>query len=240
MPEFDAYSKHYEKTIDGAISYIGKSQQFFTVAKADYLSELFLSRFGSEREIEVLDIGCGNGSIHPFLLERCPLIRLRGVDVASTSVESARLTYPQVQYDVYDGAKLPYATGQFDAAYTICVMHHVPPSEWATFMSEMCRVVRPGGLVSVIEHNPFNPLTQLLVNTCPYDQNAKLLRSSQLTKFMRNAGLDEIQNRFIQFTPFEGNFFKRFDRFMGWLPLGAQYLTTARVRADRNQSCLGQ
>jgi ubiquinone/menaquinone biosynthesis C-methylase UbiE len=233
MPEFDAYHRHYEQTIDRAISYIGKPQQFFTIVKADYLSELFLRRFGSEREIKVLDIGCGNARIHPFLLERCPHLRLRGIDVASTSVEAARQAHPQVQYDVYDGTKLPYNTGQFDAAYTICVMHHVSPSQWPAFIADMCRVVRPGGMVSVIEHNPFNPLTRLLVNTCPYDQNANLLRASQLSKFMRNAGLKEIERRFIQFTPFEGHFFKRFDRFMGWLPLGAQYLTTARVPADR-------
>jgi ubiquinone/menaquinone biosynthesis C-methylase UbiE len=234
MPEFDAYQKNYVQTINSAISYIGKSQQFFTIAKADYLSELFLSGFGSEQEFNVLDVGCGDGSIHPFLLERCPHLRLRGIDVASTSIEAARHAYPQVQYDVYDGAKLPYATGQFDAAFTICVMHHVPPSKWTAFMAEMRRVVRLGGIVSVIEHNPFNPLTQLLVNTCPIDRNAKLLRSAQLSKFMRNAGLDEIESRYIQFTPFEGDFFKRFDRCMGWLPLGAQYLTTGRVRADRS------
>src|SRR5262245_56441679 len=103
MAEFDAYHKDYEKSIDGAISYIGKPQRFFTIVKADYLSELFLSRFGSEREFEVLDVGCGKGDIHPFLLERCLHIRLCGIDVASSSIDSARQSCPQVRYDVYDG-----------------------------------------------------------------------------------------------------------------------------------------
>jgi ubiquinone/menaquinone biosynthesis C-methylase UbiE len=228
MAEFDAYSESYEQTIDGAIGYLGKSQQFFTIAKADYLSELIADRFGAERKVEILDVGCGSGSIHPLLLERCPKLLLRGIDVASTSVEIARRAHPKVHYDVYDGAKLPYGTGHFDAAYTICVLHHVPPAERAVFMAEMRRVVRPGGMVGVIEHNPFNPLTQLLVNTCPFDRNAKLLRAAELKKLMRGAGLQEIKSRFIQFTPFAGSFFKRFDRWMGWLPFGAQYLTTAR------------
>ena len=185
----------------------------------------------------MLDIGCGNGSIHPFLLQRRPQLRLRGVDVASTSIESARQANPLVNYDVYDGTKLPYRTGQFDAAYTICVMHHVPPLAWKDFMAEMRRVVRPGGVVSVIEHNPFNPLTQLLVNTCPFDRNAKLLRSSRLRKVMRDAGLKDIQRRYIQFTPFDGSLFKRLDRWMGWFPLGAQYLTSARVGHDGQLAC---
>ena len=126
MPEFEAHQRHYERTIDDAIRYTGRPRQFFTIVKADYLSELFSNRFGSERDLDVLDVGCGNGSIHSFLLERCPYLRLRGIDVSSVSVETVRQANPQVQYDVYEGAKLPYDTGQFDAAFTICVMHHVP------------------------------------------------------------------------------------------------------------------
>lgn len=228
MAEFDAYQKDYQQTIDSAISYVGKPQEFFTVCKAEYLSELFAHHFGAEPQIDVIDIGCGTGAIHPFLLQRNPRIRLRGIDVAATSVDEARQAHPQVSYDIGEGIKLPYGS-QFDAAYTICVLHHVPPLDWAAFMAEMRRVVRPGGLVTVIEHNPFNPLTQVLVNTCPFDKNAKLLRSGQVAALMRGAGLVDIQRRFIQFTPFAGAFFKKFDRTMKWLPLGAQYLTAARV-----------
>lgn len=231
MPEFDAYQKDYKQTIDTAISWVGKPQEFFTACKAEYLSELFANHFGAKPQIDVIDIGCGNGAIHPFLLERSPRIRLRGIDVAASSVEEARQAYPRVTYDIGEGIKLPYGAAQFDAAYTICVMHHVPPSDWPDFMTEMRRVVRPGGLVAVIEHNPFNPLTQMLVNTCPIDQNAKLLRSGRVAALMRGAGLTDIKRHFIQFTPFAGDFFRKFDRSLKWLPLGAQYLTAARVPA---------
>jgi ubiquinone/menaquinone biosynthesis C-methylase UbiE len=229
MTEFDGYSQGYEQDINAAISHTGKPQEFFTRVKADYLSELFARNFGANSKDEILDVGCGNGSIHPMLLDRHPGLRLTGIDVASTFLETATRQHPQVRYDVYDGVKLPYPTARFDAAYTICVMHHVAPTEWSSFLSEMSRVVRPGGLVSVIEHNPLNPLTRRLVNTCPFDKNAVLLRSSRLTKLMVDAGLREVACRFIQFTPFDGAFFKFFDRMMGWLPLGAQYLATGRV-----------
>jgi SAM-dependent methyltransferase len=229
MAEFDTYQKNYEESIDSKINYIGKPQQFFTICKAEYLSELFNRWFPPEQKIAALDVGCGNGSIHPFLLERCPRVQLHGVDVASVSIDDARRENPQVVYETYDGSTLPYNAGRFDVAFAICVMHHVPQSAWSSFLDEMRRVVRPKGLVCIIEHNPFNPLTQLLVNTCEFDKNAKLLRAGRLSGLMRRAGFADVKSRFIQFTPFEGGFFKRFDRNMGWLPLGAQYLVTAQV-----------
>jgi SAM-dependent methyltransferase len=226
MTEFDSYQRRYEETIDEAIGYTGKPQSFFTQVKAEYLSELFERKFDRDSRIEVLDIGCGNGTIHPMLLERNPGIRLCGVDVASTFIENARETNPQVQYEIYDGGRMPYSDARFDVAFTICVMHHVPPIKWPAFLDEMRRVVRPGGLISIIEHNPLNPLTRRLVDTCPFDQNAVLLRPSKLGALVRQAGFTNVGTQFIQFTPFGGPMFKRFDRLMGWLPLGAQYIVS--------------
>ena len=162
------------------------------------------------------------------MLECSPELRLTGIDVAVATIEQARAEHRQVNYDVYDGARLPYADGAFDTAYTICVMHHVPPRQWRVFMEEMRRVVRLGGLVAVIEHNPLNPLTSWLVSACPFDRNAVLLRASKLKGLMRDVGFGEIYHRYILFTPFDAHPFKRLDRALGWLPLGAQYLAVGR------------
>ena len=108
-------------------------------------------------------------------------------------------------------------------------MHHVPPANWASFLTEMTRVVRPGGLVAIVEHNPINPLTQWIVRSCPFDENAVLLRSGRLARLFRGAGLIELDRRFIIFTPFSGGFFRQLDESLRWLPLGAQYCMAARV-----------
>jgi ubiquinone/menaquinone biosynthesis C-methylase UbiE len=229
MTEFDRYQDGYEKGINDAIRFSGKPQDFFTQVKADYLSDLFAAHFGEEMTAEVLDIGCGSGAIHPLLLERRPHLRLTGVDVASAFIDIARTNHPQVHYDVFDGSHLPYPNGRFAAAFAICVLHHVPPAEWPTFLAEMRRVVRPGGIVCVVEHNPYNPLTAWIVRTCEFDRNAILLRSSKLTRLMAEAGLADVKRRYIEFSPFGGAVFKRIDRVLGWLPLGAQYIASAVV-----------
>jgi SAM-dependent methyltransferase len=120
--------------------------------------------------------------------------------------------------------------GAFDAAVTVTVVHHVPPAQWSAFLGEMSRVVRPGGVVAVFEHNPYNPLTLCVVRTCPLDRNAVLLSSWRLCGLLRAIGLQDVQSRYILSTPFEWRLFRLFDKAIGWLPLGAQYYATGRVR----------
>lgn len=71
-------------------------------------------------------MGCGHGLIHPYLLANNKKLQLSGVDVASSVIDIALTTNPNVAYQTYDGSTLPYAENTFDVAYAICVMHHVP------------------------------------------------------------------------------------------------------------------
>ena len=86
--------------------------------------------------------------------------------------------HPEVGGETYVGETLPYESSAFDLSIAICVLHHVPPTQWVGFLCEMRWVVRPGGLVCLIEHNPLNPLTKLVVALCEFDRDAVLLRRS--------------------------------------------------------------
>ena len=231
MTEFDKYRDVYETEIDKALRFSGKSHDFFTKVKADNLARLFAKHFHGAVGTKVLDVGCGNGTIHPLLLAHNPSFHLSGIDVAGEVIADARRSHPNISYDMYDGRLLPYSDAYFDAAFTICVMHHVPPSAWATFLTEMRRVVRPGGLLAVVEHNPANPLTRRIVNNCPLDKNAVLLRSGQLKAMLSEAGLQNVSVQFILFTPFDNAFFRFLDRALESVPLGAQYMTVGSVPA---------
>jgi SAM-dependent methyltransferase len=207
--------------------------------KADYLLELLRAArtnraadTDARSPLRVLDIGCGHGYIHGYLTGSDVHLKLSAIDIAATVVEEARRQNPSVGYAVYGGEKLPYADRSFDVAYTITVMHHVPPPQWPAFVLEMRRVVRPGGMIVVFEHNPINPLTQWIVRTCPIDENAVLLGSRHLARLIGAAGFVDIRRCYILFTPVDRSWARRFDKHLGWLPLGAQYFVAARTSSS--------
>jgi ubiquinone/menaquinone biosynthesis C-methylase UbiE len=108
-------------------------------------------------------------------------------------------------------------------------MHHVPPEQWPAFMKEAARVVRPGGQVIVIEHNPLNPATVWAVKRAPMDENAVLLGAGKVRGLMAQAGLRAQATRYFLFTPFSGSLFRKIDGLLGAVPLGTQYMIGGSV-----------
>lgn len=224
--EFDTYKTSYRDAVNGSLQFTGLDVDFFTRVKADYLLSLLEENFELVSELCVLDIGCGVGNYHRILKHRVG--SLTGVDVAAECVAQASSENPDVKYDAYDGSRLPYADGSFDAAFTICVMHHVPTGEWNRFVAEALRVLRPGGVFVVFEHNPLNPLTMRVVNRCPFDRDAVLLKPSRTVDLMREAGFTGIKRRHILTIPAANSFLRAVDQIFGALPLGAQYYVLGR------------
>ncbi|MBN8943042.1 MAG: class I SAM-dependent methyltransferase [Rhizobiales bacterium] len=222
---FDGYKDSYSEAVDSVVAFTGFSVDFFTRVKADYILDLTREELGNPGNLSVLDVGCGIGNYHPLLSPHFGT--LAGVDVSSACVDTARRRNPAVGYQVYDGERLPYDSASFDLAFTICVMHHVPPAKWRGFVGEMRRVLRPGGLALVFEHNPYNPLTRRAVNTCPFDADAVLLRSRTTKALLREAGFDGIRARYILSVPPTNRLLRRVDRGFGLLPFGGQYYVMA-------------
>ena len=217
---FDSYRGNYRDVVQSSIDFSGLPHSFFMRAKADLLRDLIARRLGPQKPV-MLDVGCGVGSFHPLL--RGMVGRLSGIDVSSASIAQARTDNGDVDYRAFDGKNFPFNDAGFDLVTAICVLHHVAPAEWAHFMNEMRRVVRPGGLVCVIEHNPLNPLTRLAVARCEFDRDAVLLGAGKAQKLMAAGGLREIDARYFLLLPWEAKLARRVEGALGNLPLGAQY-----------------
>jgi hypothetical protein len=110
-------------------------------------------------------------------------------------------------------------------------MHHVPPPSWDSFVAELLRVTRRDGVVLVFEHNPLNPLTRRAVRNCAFDDGAVLLGPKRVTAAFQRGGAEVVARRYILFTPFDGVRARDAERFVSWLPLGAQYVVAARPTA---------
>jgi len=219
--EFDAYRETYAQTVNESLVVPGLDVDFFTRVKADYLIDIITREIGDPKTARVLDIGCGVGVYHQNLRPRVG--SLSGVDVSVQSIDMAKTHNDGVDYSHYAGARLPYDDGSFDVAMTVCVMHHVPVPMWENFASEMARILRPGGMAVVFEHNPRNPLTMRIVNRCPFDADAVLLKPAKTKSLLSGAGFDAVRARHILSVPPAGKALRLIDGLFSPLHLGAQY-----------------
>jgi SAM-dependent methyltransferase len=220
--EFDQFSDGYEATVEQSVSFSGLKHDFFLAAKSRLLAKLFAERFADPHAISILDLGCGVGLFHPWLQ---PLVgRITGADPSGESIERARVANPTVTYAVEDGRAMSFADDSFDVALAVTALHHVPPADWTGFVAEMRRVVRPGGLVVIIEHNPWNPLTRLAVARCELDRDAVLLSAGRATTLLKQAGCRKLADRHFLLLPSESGIARKLESCAASLPLGAQYL----------------
>ncbi len=223
--EFDSYARTYSERVNQALAFSGFKLDYFTKVKTNYVLDIVGKAFS--READLLDVGCGIGNCHAALR---PFVHtLTGVDVSAASIEVARASHANVRYEAYDGLSLPFNDQDFDAAVAICVFHHVPSAGRIALAREILRVLRPGGLFAIFEHNPRNPITMRVVSKCEFDQDAVLLASSEAEYLLRDAGFDDVTSQHILSIPTWNKFSRRVDLALGALRLGAQYFTVGLV-----------
>jgi SAM-dependent methyltransferase len=223
---FDAYDATYEGVVQDSIAFSGLSHDFFVRAKVTLLAELFARHFGSRRP-SLLDVGCGIGVMHALLRDVAG--PLAGTDPSAAALARARREHPDVDYRPQDGQALPWPDAAFDVTLAVCVFHHVPLAHRDALLREMRRVTKPGGLVVIIEHNPWNPLTRLAVARCPFDHDAQLLRAGEGRDLLTRAGLGDVRSRHFLVFPRATRWTGVVERWLGSVPVGAQYAASGVV-----------
>lgn len=185
------------------------------------LAHAFIAFTGSVPGENILDVGCGTGSMTEALAERGDHASIVGIDVSEPYVAFARAHNkdPRITFDVGDATALPYATGQFDRAVCQLVLMFLPDPSPA--VAEMRRVVRPGGTIAACTWDAFGgqPHLRMLWDTASalgFDRSRSLFRplntAGEMAAMWREAGLRDVVEDTIT-TRFE---FANFDDY--WTP----------------------
>jgi len=101
----------------------------------------------------VLEVGCGMGTMAMHWARNGARITACDLNPVAVAQTSQRFRVFDIRGRVLqaDGGNLPFATARFDYAYSWGVLHHSP--DLATSLSELVRVVRPGGGFGVMLYN---------------------------------------------------------------------------------------
>jgi ubiquinone/menaquinone biosynthesis C-methylase UbiE len=226
LPTYDEFRDRYVDDLDAAVGFSGKDHAFFTRRKATELLELAERHVAAAHTLNVLDVGCGIGLTDAFLAGR--VARLTGVDVGPGVLERAAARNPDVHYELSDGENLPFGDGIFDVTFCASVVQVLPPERRVVFLDELRRVTSDRGMVVVFEHNPYNPLTRVVVRRFSHGHDVHMLPARQLVDLAERAGLAVLERAHILLLPSESRAAQTLERRLERLPLGAQYVVAAR------------
>ena len=137
----DAYMHDY----DGALT-----AQVIAGRTADVHGAFFLPYLRAG--MDVLDCGCGPGSISVGLAAAVAPGSVTGIDLEESQLAMARETasglgLANVTFENADARNLPYEDAQFDAVFSHAMLEHLPDP--VLVLAEMRRVLKPGGLVAI-------------------------------------------------------------------------------------------
>jgi SAM-dependent methyltransferase len=229
-PEFDDFSESYEQLATHPLRdrFASGGSEFFHVRKRDLIRAYFRHRQTDTGKLAYLDLGCGKGELASLL--RNDFARVAGCDPSAGMLKAGELVTKGIETRVQDDpGQIPFEGAEFDFVTAVCVFHHVPPLARAALVRESRRVLKPGGTLAIIEHNPYNPITRLLVSRIPVDADAILLRPAETRRLFREAGLTIDDQQYFLYFP--ASLYRRLsplESALAKVPLGGQYAVFGR------------
>ncbi|MGI8428670.1 MAG: class I SAM-dependent methyltransferase [Solirubrobacteraceae bacterium] len=107
-----------------------------------------LTRVGS-----ALDFGCGSGRVLPHLAALAPDALCSGCDVDSDAINWASRHRPELDWSISScDPPLAFAAQSFDLVYSISVFSHLDEHAQDRWLSEVRRILRPGGVALLSVH----------------------------------------------------------------------------------------
>jgi len=223
--EFDRLATDYEELLkDPVRDYFAPGSGFFVRRKIDVLLAFARGIGADTRRQTWLDVGCGKGQL--LRAGQSHFAAVHGCDVSTAMMDDARDLHVVAQTEP---DRIPFADESVDWVTAVCLFHHVEPRDRGRLTAEIRRVLKPGGIFAMVEHNPLNPAVQLIVRRTPVDAHAILLTAARARRVLRDAGLTVLGTRHFLYVP---------QRLYAWasiveralerVPLGGQYAVFGR------------
>ena len=119
-----------------------------TIDPRIYHVRLIREHLGPLADQRVLDVGCGKGRFARVFHEQEPQAELWGLDISEAML---RFVPAGIRTRAGSMTELPFEDNFFDGAYATESLEHAVEIEKA--VGEICRVVKPGGRIVIIDKN---------------------------------------------------------------------------------------
>lgn len=222
---FDEHAENYEKVLDKDLEFFGEESSYF----AEYKINVVKKTLGTAKHMNILEYGCGIGMNIKFFSKHFPDSKINGCDISQKSLEVAKKRNdPNVNFFLINEENLTKYNGSFDLIFVSCVFHHIQPTLREHSMKNIFNLLKKDGTLYFFEHNPYNPVTRHIVNTCVWDTDAILLKPTESLNLIQNTGFKIENKKYTLFFPAFLKFLRFIESFLFFLPMGGQYYIKAR------------
>ncbi len=129
---------------------------------------LFVERLDLKPEMSVLDVACGTGNL--AIPAACTSADVTGLDIVPDLIDQARKIADAVgvkaRFDLGDAEDMPYADESFDVVMSMFGAMFAPRPD--VVASELKRVCKPGGLITMANWTPSGFIGQMFKITGKY------------------------------------------------------------------------
>lgn len=227
--EFDEFAHDYEELHAKNTSSSGFEPSYFDEYKVKEVARRLDKKIRESKEIKILNYGCGIGKSEFFFKKYIPQMVSLGVDISPESIKRAKeenKNIPNASFEVFNPGEFPN-WGEFDVIYIANVFHHIPHDLHHDILVHLRSLLKRDGTLFMFEHNPLNPVTVKTIKQCEFDQDAVLLYPKYSVDSYSKAGFSVVKKHFTLFFPGFLSFLIPLEKYMSWLPLGAQYYIMA-------------
>lgn len=231
--EFDNFANDYDTLLQKSISASGYEAAYFDEHKIKTLfNDYYRDNRTAKSNIQIMNFGCGTGKSEKYINQYFTDCSVSSVDVSELSIGVAKernRNFKNIQFLKFDKVEeLASLNKKFDIIFVANVFHHIPEELHHITLKYLRSFLSPTGYLYVFEHNPKNPLTRKVFETCEFDVGCKMIKPSLFIQMCKDEGYITIIRNYVLFFPNFLSFLSPFEKLLKWCPFGAQYYIKAR------------
>lgn len=214
---FDDYSDSYDELMQQQHAKFGDIS-YYSDYKVNILKSIFKD-FTSN--LKILEYGCGIGRNLHGIQDLFFNAEVFAYDISNESAKIAKKNNPSIV--ILSEEWIADNECFFDIIFIAGVFHHIPPRLRDSVTQRLFKLLKKRGSIVIFEHNPYNPVTQHMVSTCEFDNDAVLLSKKETINLFLKQNFILIKSNYVLFVPPKLKALNFFEKFVGWLPLGGQF-----------------
>lgn len=137
-----------------------------TLGSTERIDDRAAELLAPNQPTRLLDVGCGTGALTISLRRMFTHGQVIGVDPGEAMIDRARRKAAaqglEIDFRLGHGQRLPVDDNEVDAVTMSKALHHVAQGEVPDVLAEVRRVLRPGGVLLVVELAPVGRVARVL------------------------------------------------------------------------------